>query len=783
MRFKFAPILAVIASGMAFPAAYAEEQSLALEEVVVTARKQEESSQDVPIAITALSAQLQNSTIRNLTDLNGFAPNVTIGEDGARGGGGAVINLRGISPTRSDDNSFDAPIGVMIDGIYLGTLAGQVLENFDLERVEVLRGPQGTLFGKNTVGGVINVIRSRPTGELGARLKVTVGEDGQQEFRAVVNTPVIEDVLAAKFFYTSQEDDGFMKNSTLGGDAAVKDYQNYGAAFLWTPNDQFEATLTVEKFDDQSNLTAYNTGYNVAPGVLAAPTDPNATDYSGGFATCALYPETCRNSLAIPKDSTNDTENKAELVTDAITLNMRYDLNDNLTIVSTTGYRDLEEYRIYDFDASSAPYITIERFNEYDQLSQELRIDGAWDTVSFSAGVYYFNNEFTQDWYTGGTFWATLFGGAVGTAAGWDACQEGAFAPIACDLGVEDGLNVTGLLHQILYETQETTSIAAFAQGDWQFAENWTLTAGIRWTEEEKVFRAGQSYLTSSDRERLRQFPEYVDLKETWDEISPKLGLTYQLNDDAIVYGSYSEGFHSGGFFGVNQNIRDFERDIYEPELAESFEIGYKAMLLDSRLRLNITAFRNEFSDKQESSIQVDPETKTVATVFDNVADATYQGIELETEFVVSQNLKVFFNYGYLDAEYDAFETDINAADGVALVEDASFLTPRNAPEFTMGFGGTVSFPIGAGDLEIYAKYSKIDDVETNLLNVTNTQIDARKDVTASIGYYADKYSVVVYGRNLTDEQDEEFFPVATLFAVGSLSRGRQIGAELSYTF
>ena len=252
MRFKLAPTLAVVASGMVFPAAYAEEQSLAIEEVVVTARKQEESSQDVPIAMTAISEQLENSTIRNLTDLNGFAPNVTIGEDGSRGGGGAVINIRGISPTRSDDNSFDAPIGVMIDGVYLGTLAGQVLENFDLERVEVLRGPQGTLFGKNTVGGVVNVIRSRPTGELGARLKATIGEDGQQEFRAVVNTPVIEDVLAAKFFYTSQEDDGFMKNVTLGGDAATKDYQNYGAAFLWTPNDKFEATLTVEKFDDTS---------------------------------------------------------------------------------------------------------------------------------------------------------------------------------------------------------------------------------------------------------------------------------------------------------------------------------------------------------------------------------------------------------------------------------------------------------------------------------------------------------------------------------------------------
>ena len=309
------------------------------------------------------------------------------------------------------------------------------------------------------------------------------------------------------------------------------------------------------------------------------------------------------------------------------------------------------------------------------------------------------------------------------------------------------------------------------------------MTAGLRWTEEKKDFQAGQSYLTSSDREKERNFPEYANLEKTWTELSPKIGLTYELTDSAIVFGSYSEGFHSGGFFGVNQNIRDFVRDQYEPEIAKSWELGYKAMLMDRRLRLNISAFRNDFTDKQESSVQVDNDTKTVQTVFDNVADAIYQGIELETEFVVSENLKVFFNYGYLDAEYDSFETDINASDGIALIEDASFLTPRNAPKYTLGVGGTLTFQVGNGDLEIYAKYSEIDDVESNLLNTELGAVDSREDVTASIGYYAEKYSIVAFGRNLTDEQTEVFTPISTLFAVGSLNRGRHYGMELSYTF
>ena len=165
---------------------FAEERTATIEEVVVTARKIAESSQEVPIAITAITDDLNQSNIRDLSDLNGFAPNVSIDTDGSRSNG-ASITIRGISPTRTDDNSFDAPVAVMIDGIYLGSLAGQVLENFDLERVEVLRGPQGTLFGKNTVGGVVHVIRSRPTGELGGKVKATAGEDGQLEFRGVLN--------------------------------------------------------------------------------------------------------------------------------------------------------------------------------------------------------------------------------------------------------------------------------------------------------------------------------------------------------------------------------------------------------------------------------------------------------------------------------------------------------------------------------------------------------------------------------------------------------------------
>ncbi len=770
-----------------------EDSRAMLEEIVVTARKVQESAQEVPVAITAITAELEQSSIRNLTDLNGYAPNVTINRDGGRSNG-ANINIRGISPTRSDDNSFDAPIAVMIDGVHLGSNAGQILENFDIERVEVLRGPQGTLFGKNTVGGVVNVIRSRPTGEFGGRFKVTGGENGQLEFRGVLNTSLVPEVLAAKFFVTHIEEDGYQKNITTGDDLPIKDYQNFGATLLWTPNDRFEATLTAERFKDKSQLNAYQTNYNLAPGVETPPTDNREKNLALGSLTCTLFPDTCRTSLDRPNHSENDTDNDADLETDALTLNMSYDLNDNMTLRSVTGYRDMTEWRIYDFDGASAPFITIERDNEYDQFSQELRLEAQWDRLSLIAGAYYWDSEFTQDWVTGGRFWATLFGGVAYTPPVWQACQgtnglDGAFAPIACDLGLPNGVEPGGDVTQILYETQETTSVAFFTQMEYDLTDRLAVLAGIRWTEEKKHFIAGQSYLSNVERQWDRNFPGYADLKNKWTEVSPKLGATYRFTDDIMVYASYSEGFHSGGFFGVNQNIRDFERDQYDPEFAESWEVGLKSTWLENRLRVNIAGFLNDFTDKQESFVKLDNDTRTVATVFENAASVTYKGVEAEVLFAATENLRLFLNYGLLDAEYDEFNIDITPTDDIDNVVDASFLKPRNAPDFTLGLGFIFNYQIGPGELEVFAKWSGRGDQETDVLNLSSGRLAGGEndDLSATIGYRMDRWSFTVFGTNLTDERWE--VPIvlggsntsAALFIVGNTNRPRHIGVEVGF--
>ena len=360
---------------------------------------------------------------------------------------------------------------------------------------------------------------------------------------------------------------------------------------------------------------------------------------------------------------------------------------------------------------------------------------------------------------------------------------------MACDEGLTS-IPLGTEVAQVLYENQDTTSMAVYGQMDYRFNEKWTGTAGIRWTEEEKDFIAGQAYLTTKDREWLRNFPTafgdngYADLLEKWTDTSFKLGLTYNINDSSIVYGMFSQGFHSGGFFGVNQNIRDFIRDVYDPETADNYEIGYKSQHLDDRLRFNAVYFYNDFKDKQESFVALDPDTKTVATVFDNAASVKYKGVEIEAVFVFNEYFRGFINYGSLDAEYDEFFTDINPNDAQELIEDASFLTPRNAPEFTLGVGGTLSIPVETGVVEAFVKFTRIDEREASLLNLGNSRIDETDELSLSVGYYANEnWAVSAYCRNCTDERFEVFSPIATLFAAGSVNKPRSYGLEFTYQF
>jgi iron complex outermembrane receptor protein len=818
-----APVTAVSSEQLAQAG---ERHAPRVDSVLVTARKTEESAQDVPVAMTAVTAELKLATVRDLKDLNGYSANVRIDNDPSRAGA-AAVTIRGISPTRTDDNSFDSPIAIMIDGIYLGSLSGQVLENFDIERIEILRGPQGTLYGRNTVGGVLNAIRTRPTGEYGAKVQYTYGRWNTNEFRGVFNAPIVREKLAVKAFFSSLNSDGWYYNTFRDARQPKREYLNYGGTFLFTPNDWFEAKFTVERFEDDSQGAAYLTNWNFAPGVLPPTGRPEDPNYAGGFLSCFL-PQIlglpidhvpCRTTIPFPKkEISTDLPNPGQVHTTAYTLDLSADINEDLKAVGLFGYRDMREYRKYDFDGTEADHITIERDNTYEQFSGEVRLEGSWDTgmgkVNALIGGYYWYSDFNQNWVTGGDFWtfigalnAPALGGGYSLATNtWfnpalansifpgltpvGACLANKFGNTRCDTGAGDVAYGPKLV-QKLFEDQKTKSQAVFAHADWEFYPGLTLEVGIRWTYEKKHFVAAQAYLAPLSRVNEFNFPEFAGengfLQNSWNDISPKAGLSWKPTDDILVYGSYAEGWHSGGFFGVNQNVADFERDQYDPEHSRSFELGVKAQWFDNRLQTNIALFHNTFKNKQEQSIQFDETTNTVATVFSNVANVVYKGIEAEIQAAVTDGLNVFGSIGYLDAKYKDFFTDVNPNDDCTgapeCIVDATYLKPRNAPDLTLGVGGTYTVPVGPGDLQFNLKYSYISKVEGNLLNQTLGRIPPRDDLSASVSYIWNDYRVTVFGRNLTNERWEVPSIIAPLFASGTVGPGWSWGVELAAEF
>jgi iron complex outermembrane receptor protein len=826
-----------------------------VEEVIVTARKREESVQRVPIAITAFTGQLKQADVRNLSDLVAYTPNVRI-DSYAQRAGAADITIRGISPSRLDDNSIDSPIGVLIDGVYLGTLVGQLIDNFDLTRIEVLRGPQGTLFGRNTVGGALNVIRTEPTGDWGAKVSYTTGSWNDQEFRGVFNAPIIKDVLALKLYLFSANRDGYIHNTFLNINEPQRDYKNFGGSLKFTPNDKFKAVFTFDKYEDRSEAGTFLTNYNTGAGVLGPPLTPSdinapGTALAGGVPMVDTYLPNlvqylipgstplqnvpARTSLAIPSTISTNNPQPGDVQTWAYTLNMNYRVSDHLNLVSVTGLRYQRELETEDFDGSSTDFIDISTQAHYHQVSEELRAEGNWEgklgKLNLVLGAYYFNNYFTRRWETSGEFWTF-----VSDISGYDLADNlwaPAFNPLAnsastgfpdpisaclanrdqtpvpaghaptpaqarwlvfgrvqCDPGGPKG-GASGVggygpgLANILYESQGTDSVAGFAHGDWEFYPGLTLTAGVRYTYEKKHFIGYQSYIAPADRLDINDFPGDADLSNSWSQVTPTAALSYQINPNVMVYGSFSEGWHSGGFFGVNQNSADFLTNQYKPETSKSFEIGEKGQFFDRRVQFNLTGFLTDFYNKQESSIQFDKTTNTVVTLFTNVGGLRYEGVEGELKWVVTPQFDLAGSFGYLHAKYTSLQVGYPSNQvGPVPIVNATFLIPRDAPDWTLGGSATYTVPVGPGDLSTQVRADWVDTVQGDLYNASQFVTPAHVDLAASLSYSFKTYKITVFGRNLTGWQHELPSFVSPLFASGTLEAlPRSWGLELAATF
>jgi iron complex outermembrane receptor protein len=741
--------LASICSGYG-AASVAQEQGLQLEEVVVTARKREESLQDVPLAVTSLSAELRRSTIRDLKDLEGLAPNFVV--DSVMGvPGGAAISIRGVS-YQETEKTLDPSIGMVLDGIYLGSNAGQILDNFDIARLEVLRGPQGTLFGKNTIGGVINVQRTLPTMEWGGKISGTLASHGQEDLKGVLNMP-LGDRTGLKVFGSTLNSDGYVENLD-GKDVGGQDYTSYGFSVLSQATENLDIQFTYENTDDDTDAGAW------------------ANFATADYLVCIFDPVACPPDGSGETTTTTNDRNHSSAETDSYNLKMNWDIGAGV-ITSITGYRESEEHTRSEFDASQAAFNAVTNNKDFEQFSQEIRFTSqASDTLQYVAGLYYWDTDLKQDYVSEDiAFYLDL----IGFYYAPDGRYGFANAPAN---GIVPGTTVPFGAIQRSDQSQDTTSYAAFFQGDWTFATNWKLTFGGRYTYEEKDYTAAQQQIQMSDGQWWTPFigpnaggaPQraYFPDDDDWSEFTPKIGIAYDINEDSMAYASYSEGFKSGGFFG---RLADYRIDTtYDPEYVDTYELGYRSSWLDSRAIANVTLFYSDYSDKQEEVI-----IGGGNTTVQNAADVEMFGVEVEGQMQVTAAWSVQTAIGYLDSEYDKFEYG---------GEDVSHLNLRNAPEWTFSAGTSYILSLGDGDMAFNLNYRWIDEYDTNLLNGELGKQDSHENLDLSVDYsFMDHYRVSVYGRNLTDEKTRRVVDIPGLEAFGQYSMGDNYGIEFIADF
>jgi len=510
-----------------------------LDEIVVTAERRETSLQKTPVAVSALGGEfIRDARIDDVSDVTTKVPGLVINYVT---GTQAQIALRGAG-SQVDGPFADQAVAIFVDDVFIGEEAGIDFDLFDIERIEVLRGPQGTLFGRNVVGGAVNIITRSPSSNPDAVIEATYGRFDQLDIRGMVSGPLILDTLAAQLSFSSKNSDGAFYNATTGNRVGAADEQSMRLKFRFTPNDR-------TKFDLTGNYSR-NKGFG-------AP-----ADLSGDVGSIAMFDPS-------PNVVNMNVDGGYNRKTWGVTGRLEHDFN-GIVLTSISAYREGEHETVFDTDATAFRTIEFTQRNDIQQFSQELRLTGESDALQWVAGLYYLNLDITK-------IEDVFVAGAPGSIL--EAITGGATFP------------------EQLGQEAHTRSYAAYAQGTYSLTDRLRATAGLRYSYDKKFGRAfciipgiqcGEVY--------------DVPLSESWDAFTPKFTLDYDLADDALVYATVSRGFKGGGFPASSPDPASAVVP-YNPEYAWNYEIGLKSRFLDNRLQANITAFRVEYSDLQTQQL------------------------------------------------------------------------------------------------------------------------------------------------------------------------------------
>ena len=700
----------IVLLGIFLHPAHAQVQ---LEEIVVTAEKREQSLQDVPAAVTAFSEHYINEArIENTTDLVGHIPGLHLAPFTRIQ---ALPALRG-AHSGEDGPGLDQPVVMFVDDVYKGRVTDWDLALFDLERIEVLRGPQGTLFGRNVVGGIINVVTKKPTEDTRIVIEGGSGRFDLVDVKGVVSGALLEDNgLFGSLAFSSKTQDGYTYNKATGKHVDSIDKQSAKAQLRFAPEGNLEVLLQADLLRD--------TGYGHHRDYLAAA--PASAEF-GGF-----IPDSSPDTTNQPNDGGVDrTAWGTSLVVD-------WDAGFAQIKSISAYYEDEATLDPTDIFGSPLTDLFVENQNfDVDQFSQEIRISGddAFNgRLNWVVGMYYLNIEhfrnrtFSMDLPLG-SFLGDLFPGAA---------DPQSFAAI---------MNV------------ETDSISGFFQGTYSLTDNIRLTAGGRYTHDEKdgsLTQQGGAFIFTIGTDFT------VPLSASFSKFTPRVTLEFDLNEDIMFYATYSEGFKSGGFvqFGSGQVVPEDFNVPLNPETVENYEFGVRSSWFDNRVTANITGYIADYTDLQVSQL--------VGTTFvvTNSGKADAEGVDVELNMAITDGLTAWLNYNYFNGEFGAGPFTGN-----------EMVTPPHA--FTIG--SAYSFQLGdKGDLRLRFDLQHKDKYFQDPANEPGIQNDLDSIVNASITWaLPTNWELILWGKNLTDERAFNYLNDSSPFMLS----GAQLGAgQISY--
>ncbi len=704
-----------------------------LEEIVVTAQKREQNMQSVGVSVAAFSnEQLKSLGFTNTVDITQHTPGLSVGVVGGTG----AINLLSIRGVAQNDYNLhqESPNAIYVDQAYLSFLGAASGQMFDLERVEVLRGPQGTLFGRNATGGLLHYVSRKPTGDLSGYTQLRIADHNQVRFEGAIGGG-ISDTVSGRIAVMTNNHDGITENRA-GPDAHEADSLAFRAHLQIEPSDTFSALISAyHSVNDNEKAAVYQ---HVAAGIDANGLGYDLADDENFWGTCSGC------DFLGYRDSDNDVHAGAwdrvgfmDRRVSGATATLDWQLGD-LTVTAVSNYTDIDIYYGEESDSSTNALLTVDIDQDASQFSQELRIFKEAGRTSWVAGLYYLDID------------SSMF----------------QMLDVPIFSGTPFGYRSLSLAEST------TTSWAAFGHVEFNMTEEWKLTAGLRWTDDDKNHEnfvdevdVGYGRVLDFTRTTVGELTHYSE--GDW---AGKLALDWRPADDTLIYGSITRGHKSGGFNASIDGAIPVPEMRFEAEILTSYELGLKATMFDGNARLNSSVFYYDYKDYQAFDL------RGLAAVISN-QDAEVSGAEIELTTVPAEGWLLNLGASFLDTTVKDF--------GLSTGQLVDRKAPMS-PDFSLNGLLRKEWQLSSGQFGMQVDVSHVGEQYFAGSNAPTSLGESYTTVGARIAFASDNnWEVAVFGQNLTDEDYVVYVYDISAFGYNLKSYGppRWAGVEFRYDF